>query len=101
MIGEVMDFLQTKSKPWSHSLFTYLLSYLFLFTMKEIRKEVGLRREVSRPLEGRRSEMQTNSVSPRRSELAIGMGEGGGRGGCTDSPGQGRTTFWEGRTGVI
>lgn len=29
IIGKVMDFLQTKCKPWSHSLFIYLFTHLF------------------------------------------------------------------------
>lgn len=63
MIGKEMDFLQTKPTPWSHSLFICLFTYLFLFTVKEIRKEMGMRRGVSRPLEGRRSEIQTRTAS--------------------------------------
>lgn len=45
------------------SRFIYLPIYLLLFTVKEIRKEMGLRRELSRPLEGRRSEIQTRTAS--------------------------------------
>lgn len=102
MIGKVMDFLQTKSKPWSHSLFTYLFTYLFLFTVKEIRKEMGMRREVSRPLEGRRSEIQTRTASrPSGMNLQLEWEREKAEAAARTAQGQGRTTFWEGRTGVI
>lgn len=90
-----MDFLQTNSKPWSHSLFIYLFTYLFLFTMKEMRKEVGAQREVSLPLEGRRSGIQTHAASHRAVILELER-ERERKGGCSTAQGRDAPPFGRG-----
>lgn len=70
--------------------------------MKEIRKEMGMRREVSRPLEGRRSEIQTRTASrPSGMNLQLEWEREKAEAAARTAQGQGQTTFWEGRTGVI
>lgn len=91
-----MDFLQTKSKPWSHSLFICLFAYLFLFTVKEMRKEMagGGKFLILWRGGGRKSKPRQGLAPAERA--GIGTGEGGGRGGCTDTQGQGQTAFGRG-----
>lgn len=78
IIGKVMDFLQTKSKPWSHALFIYLFTHLFYLLWRQWgRSWAG----GGKPLvlcrgRGRKSK-------PRVSGASLELGEGGGRGRAT------------------
>lgn len=96
-----MDFLQTKSKPWSHSLFIYLFTYLFLFTVKEMRKEMagGGKFLVLWRGGGRKSKPQQGLAPAEQSRNWSGRGRRQRR--LHGHAGAGTDHIWEGRTGVI
>ena len=83
------------------SFFIYLPIYLFIFIYHEGNEEGGGCTEGSISSSGGTVVGNPNprSVSPC-GDFGIGTGEGE-EGRLQHSPGQGCTTFWEGRTGVI
>lgn len=94
IIGKVMDFLQTKSKPWSHSLFIYLFTYLFSLLWRKWGRRWAGGGKLLVLWRGRGRKSKAQKVSPQGNEPGIGTGRG--RGGCTDTQGQGQTTFGRG-----
>lgn len=71
-----MDFLQTKSKPWSHSLFIYLYTYLFYLLWRKWGRRWAGGGKLLILWRGRGRKSKAQKVSPQGNEPGIGTGEG-------------------------